>query len=134
MTRRYHRRWHATTAYYHALMRYRDTVDGNGRLRDEAPAARRLLGTPLFLYRAGLAHAAGWLRAAIGRRAVERFYHETRLWYYASFILTRCRYPKGLCVPGPALRTTDRSTRDVPLVHPVSAAASAQLLPESRAS
>ena len=135
LTRRYHRRWHATTAYYHALMRYRDTVDVNGRLRDERPAARRLLGTPLFLYRAGLTHAAGWLRAAIGRRAVERFYHETRLCYYASFILTRCRYPNGLCVPGPALRMRDRSARDVPPVRPaVSANASTQILRETRAS
>jgi glucosyl-dolichyl phosphate glucuronosyltransferase len=133
LTRRYHRRWHATTAYYHALMRYRDTVDGSGRLREEAPNMRRLFGTPLFMYRAAVAHATGWLRAALARRGAERFYHETRLWYYASFIVTRCRHPRGLCAPGPALRVKPSSP--LPTVHPgMTAATGAPLIPESRAS
>ena len=117
LTRRYHRRWHATTAHYHALMRYRDTVDASGRLRDEAPNTRRLFGTPLFLYRDGLAHAAGWFRAAIARRDAERFFHETRLWYYASFVATRWRHPHGLCVPGPALRVNRSPSTSVRAAH-----------------
>ena len=133
LTRRYHRRWHATTAYYHALMRYRDTIDASGHLRDETPDMRRLLGTPLFMYRAALAHAAGWIGAAIARRHAARFYHETRLWYYASFVVTRCRHPRDLCVPGPSLRV--KPSTPLPPVHPgVTAATSPPLMRESRAS
>jgi len=135
LTRRYHRRWHATTAYYHALMRYRDTVDASGRLREESPNRRRLLGTPLFMYRAWLAHAGGWLHAAFARRHAERFYHETRLWYYTSFVVARCRHPRGLCVPGPALRVNPAASTSVRTVHPaVSAAAAPPVMRESRAS
>jgi glycosyltransferase involved in cell wall biosynthesis len=116
LTRRYHRRWHATTAYYHALMRYRDTVDASGRLRDETPNMRRLFGTPLFMYRAAFAHATSWFRAAIARRDADRFYHETRLWYYASFVVTRCRYPRGLCAPGPAIHPGVVAATGTPLM------------------
>ncbi len=105
LTRRYHRRWHATTAHYHALMRYRDTVDAQGILREESPDARRLLGTPLFMFREWLQHAVGWSAALLGRRSKERFYHETRLWYYASFFRTRCGHRKVRSEPGPMIRT-----------------------------
>ena len=90
LTKRYHRRWHRTTAHYHALMRYRDTIDPDGRIIDEN-SHRRLCGTPLFLYRDCLTHAIGWLGSAITRRPRERFFHETRLWYGASFLVTRYR-------------------------------------------
>jgi len=91
LTKSYHRRWHRTTAHYHALMRYRDTVDQYGRLIPEDTTSRRFLGTPLFLYREGLAHLRGWLDAAVRRDATRRFFHETRLWYLASFVATRFR-------------------------------------------
>jgi glycosyltransferase involved in cell wall biosynthesis len=100
-TRRYHRRWYVTTAHYHAMMRYRDTVDAQGVLREESADARRLLGMPLFMYRAWLTHAAGWIGAAVARRAHERFFHETRLWYYASFFLTRCFRQSHSPAPSP---------------------------------
>lgn len=135
LTRRYHRRWHATTAYYHALMRYRDTVDASGRLREEPPNRRRLFGTPLFIYRAWLAHAGGWLRAAFTGRHAERFYHETRLWYYTSFVISRCRHPHGLCVPGPVLRVNPPAPTSVRVVQPaVSAAAAPPVMNETHAS
>jgi glycosyltransferase involved in cell wall biosynthesis len=118
LTRRYHRRWQATTAHYHALMRYRDTVDADGAMREESPHARRLLGTPLFMYRAWLEHAAGWVAAAIRGRSNDRFYHETRLWYYCSFFLTRCRYPRGRCGPGPALRPPPLDAQQPPASAP----------------
>lgn len=136
LERRYHRRWHATTAHYHALMRYRDTVDAHGRLRTELPQTRRLLGMPLFMYREWLTHAAGWMWTALTCRRRERFFHETRLWYYASFFLTRCRYPNGFCVPGPVLRITGSPEASMPAVHSAIASTTspAPLVPESRAS
>ena len=48
LTKHYHRRWHATTGKYHALLRFRDTVDASGVLHDTEPEMRRLFGTPLF--------------------------------------------------------------------------------------
>jgi len=91
LTQSYHRRWHRTTGHFHALMRYRDTVDASGRLIREDGSARRLLGTPLFLYREGLSHLRGWARAVVRRDATQRFFHETRLHYLASFMATRLR-------------------------------------------
>jgi hypothetical protein len=91
LTRAYHRKWQATTGHYHAKMRFRDTVDGNGRMQAETANTRRLFGTPLFMYRAAFGHVSGWVGAALRFNASDRFYHETRLWYYASFILTRWR-------------------------------------------
>jgi len=85
----YHRRWHATTAKYHALMWYRDTLDRNGRLMPLPDARRTLFGTPLFIYREWFAHLAGWLASLLTVRRTRRFYHETRLWYGANFVRTR---------------------------------------------
>jgi len=104
LTKTYHRRWQRTTGHYHALMRYRDTVDPSGRLIEEDPAARRFLGTPLFIYREVLTHALGWLGAALRREETRRFFHETRLFYLSSFIATRLRSdvlprPPGAKVP-----------------------------------
>jgi glycosyltransferase involved in cell wall biosynthesis len=95
LTRAYHRKWQATTGHYHALMRFRDTVDRNGVMHEESPHTRRLFGTPFFMYRSALSHVAGWLAAALRFRPHERFFHETRLWYYASFIKTRARHRTG---------------------------------------
>jgi glucosyl-dolichyl phosphate glucuronosyltransferase len=88
LTRAYHRRWRFIYAKYHALMWYRDLVNGEGAL--EPPTRRRtFLGTPLFIYREGLAHARGWCAALLGKNADLRFYHETRLWYFVGFVFTR---------------------------------------------
>lgn len=89
LTKRYHRRWRVTTGKYHALMRFRDTVSRDGRLIDEPPTRRKLLGTPLFLYREWVRHAAGWVTALLRADGDKRFFHETRLWYLASFFWTR---------------------------------------------
>jgi glucosyl-dolichyl phosphate glucuronosyltransferase len=91
LTKAYHRRWQATTGSYHALMRFRDTVDSSGRIVPENTVRRRWLGAPLFLYRECLQHVAGWLRAAVSGDAVERFFHESRLWYYKGFFMTRLK-------------------------------------------
>jgi glucosyl-dolichyl phosphate glucuronosyltransferase len=91
LTRAYHRRWQATTAKFHARMGFRDCIDGNGVLHDRPIASRTLFGSPLFLYRECLDHLRRWLLAALTFDAERRFFHETRLWYFASFFLTRWR-------------------------------------------
>lgn len=89
LSKEYHRRWHVTTAMYHALMWYRDSLDPEGRLLPVPRARRTLLGTPLFIYRAWVGHLIGWVTAALTCAGTRRFYHETRLYYGASFIRTR---------------------------------------------
>lgn len=89
LTKRYHRRWYAETGEYHARLRFRDTVDSDGRLHDHDQPGRRVLGTPLFLYREGIGHAFGWVKALFTFDHDRRFYHESRLWYFVSFFWTR---------------------------------------------
>jgi glucosyl-dolichyl phosphate glucuronosyltransferase len=91
LEKRYHRRWQRTTGGYHARMRFRDTVDANGRLIPESPTARRFLGVPLFMYRDLLRQVGGWFAALFQGDRNKRFYHETRLWYYLGFFTTRFR-------------------------------------------
>ncbi len=89
LTKAYHRRWQATTGRYHALMRFRDTVDAAGRIVPETAIGRRFLGSPLFLYRDCLQQVREWCKAVIRRDADRRFYCEARLWYFAGFFTTR---------------------------------------------
>lgn len=91
LTRRYHRRWQATTGKYHALMRFRDTLGPDGAVVGEDPRARRIFGAPLFLYRECLQHMAGYVKAVLTMDADRRFLHESRLWYYAGFFRARWR-------------------------------------------
>jgi glucosyl-dolichyl phosphate glucuronosyltransferase len=91
MTRRYHRRWYATTAKFHSRMKFRDCLDADGVLHEHSQARRTLFGSPLFLYRECLTHVRGWIRSALTFDADERFFHETRLWYYVSFFVNRWR-------------------------------------------
>src|SRR3954470_24180727 len=91
LTKRYHRRWQATTGKYHARLRFRDTVDPHGTLHDQDCTGGRILGTPLFMYREGLTHVIDWFRALFTLDGDRRFYHETRLWYFASFFWTRLK-------------------------------------------
>lgn len=88
-TKRYHRRWRVTTGSYHAKLRFQDLVDGNGRLHDHERKGRRLFGAPLFMYRECLGHLIGWCKTLVTNDADRRFYHESRLWYCASFFWTR---------------------------------------------
>ena len=69
-------------------MWYRDLVNGDGVL--EVPTDRRtFLGTPLFIYREGLAHLRGWCASLFTANADRRFFHETRMWYLVGFVWTR---------------------------------------------
>jgi GT2 family glycosyltransferase len=88
LTKRYHRKWQAVTGHYHALMRYRDTLDASGRLIADG-TYRTWFGVPRFMHRAFLHHVAGWLRASLTGRRDERFHHATRICYHASFFRTR---------------------------------------------
>jgi glycosyltransferase involved in cell wall biosynthesis len=89
LTKRYHRQWRVTTGSYHAKLRFLDLVDGHGRFHDHEPKGRRLFGTPLFMYRQCLGHLIGWCKTLVSNDADRRFYHESRLWYCASFFWTR---------------------------------------------
>ena len=91
LTKAYHRRWQATTGSYHAVMRFRDTLDASGQIVPESMVRRRWLGTPLFLYRECLHHVAGWWKALFAGDADDRFFHETRLCYFKGFLRTRIR-------------------------------------------
>jgi glycosyltransferase involved in cell wall biosynthesis len=100
LVKEYHRRWHATTAMYHALMWYRDALGHDGRLLPLPRPGRTLFGTPLFLYREWLGHAAAWLATLVVGPETRRFYHETRLRYGASFLRTRfAQYRAGTTGP-----------------------------------
>ena len=70
-------------------MRYLDLVDAIGELRDDPVRHRVFLGSPWFVYRQIVFHLWGWLRALTPGRAVDRFFHETRLFYGFSFVRTR---------------------------------------------
>jgi glycosyltransferase involved in cell wall biosynthesis len=106
LTRRYHRRWQATTAMNHARMRFRDCVDADGVLHPDGPRGRTFLGSPLFLYREFAGHLAGWLRSAVRLRESDRFYHETRIWYFVTFFVTRLKNRAPLVPEVPVLKTT----------------------------
>jgi glycosyltransferase involved in cell wall biosynthesis len=103
LTRAYHRRWRFTYAKYHALMWYRDLVNGDGVL--EVPADQRtFLGTPLFIYREALAHLRGWCASLFSADADRRFFHETRLWYFVGFVWTRLQQKVAAMRAGKPLR------------------------------
>lgn len=104
LTKRYHRRWHATTARFHALMRYRDTLSADGAMIEERAGGGTILGTPRFLYREFLEHVVGFVRAVLTFDPDRRFLHETRLWYSLSFVWTRwkTRHPLPPRVASPA--------------------------------
>jgi glycosyltransferase involved in cell wall biosynthesis len=88
LTHAYHRKWHFKYGKYHALMWYRDLVNGDGVL--EVPTHRRtFLGSPLFIYREGLAHLRGWCASLFTANADRRFLHDTRLWYLVGFVWAR---------------------------------------------
>ena len=89
LTRRYHRRWQATTGRYHALMRYRDRLSAEGAIIEEPVNRPKIFGSPRFLYREFLAHLIGFVRAAVTFDRDSRFFHETRIWYSVSFFWTR---------------------------------------------
>ncbi len=113
LTKAYHRRWQATTAKYHALMWYPDSISPDGRLAPIDPGRRTILGTPLFLCREFLRYASGFIRAALRFDSDRRFHFESKLWYAASFIATRWRqYREGLDGPiadeAPRMARADR--------------------------
>src|SRR5262249_15410031 len=100
LTKAYHLRWQATTARYHALMWYRDSVASDDRLMPvEAVPRRTLFGTPLFLYRELFGHASAFVGAVARGDATGRFFHLSRLCYGVSFIATRMRQERARQLP-----------------------------------
>jgi hypothetical protein len=70
------------------VMRHRDTIDASGRMIAEG-TYRTWFGVPRYLYRECLEEIVSWLRAALARRADDRFHHELRLRYCVGFFRTR---------------------------------------------
>ncbi len=89
LTKRYHRQFYIQTGTSHARMRYLDRIDPQGRLLPEAQPAATIFGTPGFIYRSLLFHAAGFAACALMIDGRGCFFHETRLLYYASYIWSR---------------------------------------------
>jgi glycosyltransferase involved in cell wall biosynthesis len=88
LEKRYHRQWYAVTGASHARLRYRAIIDRDGRLRDEGAGPRCWLGSPRFLYREFLQHAAGWFRAVYRAQPEETFFHECRMRYLVHYFRT----------------------------------------------
>ena len=92
LTKRYHRTWHHVTGTSHARLRYRDTIDRDGRLDDGVSVRARVwCGVPGFLYRELATHAASWIRRLLTRRPDAAFLDECRLRYLTSYIIARWR-------------------------------------------
>ncbi|HZR23260.1 MAG TPA: glycosyltransferase [Vicinamibacterales bacterium] len=92
LDKRYHRQWYHVTGASHARLRYRDTIDRDGRLVPDL-TARGLswLGVPGFLYREFLAHLWSWTRRSISGQWDAAFGDECRIRYLASYFFTRWR-------------------------------------------
>jgi glucosyl-dolichyl phosphate glucuronosyltransferase len=108
MTRRYHRRFNVRVGVQHARMRYRERVDRDGRLVRQPAEAATLFGTPGFIYRGLLRHAAGWAWCAARLQWSRAFFHETRALYFAGYIWSRWREERRslASAPSEALRFT----------------------------
>lgn len=91
LTKRYHRRFYIQTGASHARMRYVDRIDPYGRLLASEQRAATFFGTPGFIYRSLLFHAAALVGCAVVLDRSRCFFHETRLLYFASYIWTRYR-------------------------------------------
>ena len=92
LTKPYHRAWHRVTGASHARLRFRDAIDRDGRLLDEAaPGGRVWLGVPGFLYREMLVHAARWMARVLRCDWDGAFADECRLQYLVSYAATRWR-------------------------------------------
>jgi glycosyltransferase involved in cell wall biosynthesis len=85
LEKRYHRQWYAVTATSHARLRFRAIIDRDGRLRDEAPGPPCWLGSPRFLYRECLEHAAAWIHALCRGEPDETFFRECRVRYLLHY-------------------------------------------------
>jgi cellulose synthase/poly-beta-1,6-N-acetylglucosamine synthase-like glycosyltransferase len=102
LTKAYHRQFWLRAGMTHARMRYLERVDASGRLLREIPRGATLLGTPGFIYREALRHAAGLIRATATLQRNQAFLHQTRLLYFTQYICQRYREES------PALRAIPR--------------------------
>ena len=76
----YHRRWHEGHGHFHAVMRSKTL---------EQSTTGRLLDVPAHLYRQCLSNGAGWLKHMLRGRIDDAFRHETQMWFFLGFFLTR---------------------------------------------
>jgi len=90
LTKRYHRRWYATTGRNHARMAFREIIDRDGRLVPPSPGVR-VLGTPPFVYRECLGGLARWAAALARGARADAFLYECRVRYLLSYIRERAQ-------------------------------------------
>ena len=95
LTKAYHRRFHLRVGQSHARMRYLDRLDKHGRLVPEPESRLTFFGTPAFIYRSLARHAWRWCACVLRRDWDRSFFHETRVRYYAGYIVGRFREERG---------------------------------------
>jgi glycosyltransferase involved in cell wall biosynthesis len=89
LTKRYHRKWHATNGTFNSLMRLGEFVSANGQILNRLPEAVKLFDAPGFLYRELARECAQWMAATVRRRESLSFKHEVRVRYLIRYISKR---------------------------------------------
>lgn len=95
LTKAYFRRWHAGNGRYCALLRLREIIDADGRLRERPDSSPALFGTPAYLYRELLGAALGCLSAAALRREARSLREEVRARNLLSYVRQRYEMSRG---------------------------------------
>jgi glycosyltransferase involved in cell wall biosynthesis len=91
LTRRYHRRWHATHGHFLARMPFREIHTAKGLTLEKPTRGRFFLGAPRFEYRELLLAVARWCACLATARVDRMLSHEFRAWYSLSFIVSAIR-------------------------------------------
>lgn len=89
LTKQYFRYWYTTYGVYHSRMGLLDALDRDGRLVD--PPARRLFGTPPFIWRQLAASGLCWAGAMLRLNSADAFYWENQFRYLLSYVRERHR-------------------------------------------
>jgi glycosyltransferase involved in cell wall biosynthesis len=89
LTKAYFRHWYTTYGIYHSRMGLLDSIDRDGRLME--PPARRLFGTPPFIWRQLAAAGLQWAGAMLRFETSMAFYWENQFRYLLSYTRERHR-------------------------------------------
>lgn len=89
LTKAYFRHWYTTYGIYHSRMGLLDSIDRDGRLME--PPARRLFGTPPFIWRQLLTSGVRWAGAVLRFDRTTAFHWENHFRYLLSYVRERGR-------------------------------------------
>ena len=91
LNKRYFRRWFYWRGISRALLFQQRGLDMESpqETRHDFTRVPRIAGTPRYLFRVALQHAAAALRALVHGRRVEAFEHELWLWMFAGILKQR---------------------------------------------